>query len=254
MKGTARPILGVLILFAFFSLGCGFIDRIRSSEALAGLNSNSSEAEATRRRPTPRPTFTPTPDYTATPTNTSTPTITPIPTETSTPVPTDTPAATDTPVPTDTPPPAPTQPPAPPPPTATQGPPPPTATPDFPFMIAEQGDRTIQGTNYNAITIYVAAVDQNNTPIGDLKIVGNHSSGLHAESAPTTWNYSTANCLNCNYVKMGNVKFEPGPFIDGTWTVFLADNGGTQLSPAVPLSYGAAPEQWAWDFIIFKKK
>jgi hypothetical protein len=121
--------------------------------------------------------------------------------------------------------------------------------------VAEQGDRTIQGTNYNAITVYAAVVDQNNTPIGDLKIVGDQTpSGLHAESLLTTWNYSTANCLNCNYVKQGNVKFEPGLFIDGTWEVYLADQSGTQLSPKVSLSYGAAPESWVWDFILFRKK
>jgi hypothetical protein len=122
-------------------------------------------------------------------------------------------------------------------------------------MVAEQGDRSIQGTTYNAITIYAAVLDQSNTPIGDLKIVGEQTpSGMRAESPLTTWNYSTANCLNCNYVKQGNVKFEPGPFIDGTWTIYVADQAGTQLSPKVPLSYGSSSEQWVWDFIIFKKK
>ena len=157
MKGTSRPILAALILLAFISLNCGLIDRVRSSQALAGSNSN--EEQATRRRPTPRPTFTLTPAYTATPTHTPTPTITPIPTETPTPVATDTPAATDTPLPTDTPPPTNTRPPAPPQPTPTPAPPAPPPTPDYPFAIAEQGNREFQKTNYNAITVYVAALD-----------------------------------------------------------------------------------------------
>ncbi len=255
MKGTPRPFLAALILFAFFSLSCGLVDRIRSSETLGNLASRSGNAEATRQRPTPRPTFTSTPAYTPTPTNTATPTITPIPTETPTPVATDTPFPTDTPAPTDTPPPPPTRPPAPPADTPTPAPPPPTPTPDFPFAIAEQGNREFQKTTYNGVTVYAAIVDQNNTPLGGIKIVGDHTpTGMHTESPLSTWNYSTANCLNCGYVKQGNVKFEPGPFIDGTWNIYLADEGGTTLSPVVPLSYSTAPEQWVWDFIIFKKK
>jgi hypothetical protein len=247
MRGIKRPILAALILFVILSLGCSLTDRVTSR--VAGLTSN--EEQATRPRPTPRPTFTPTPAYTATPTNTSTPTLTPIPTETPTPVATNTPLPTDTPTPV-----PPTKTPRPVPPTATFTPGPPTATPvpEYPFVVAEQGDRSIQGTNYNAITIYAAIVDANNTPIGDLKLVGDLSSGGHAESPKTTWNWSTVNCLNCNYVKQGNVKFEPGPFVDGTWTIYLADANGTQLSPAVPLSYGSNPGQWVWDFILFKKK
>jgi hypothetical protein len=47
---------------------------------------------------------------------------------------------------------------------------------------------------------------------------------------------------------------EPGSFSDGTWNVYLADEGGAQLSKVVPLSYSTDPNQWVWDFIIFKKK
>lgn len=247
----SRPFLAALILFAFISLGCGLVDRIRSSEAVARLTSGSNQEEATRRRPTPRPTFTPTPAYTATPTHTPTPTITPIPTETPTPVATDTPVSTDTPTPE-----PPTNTPRPVPPTATFTPGPPTDTPmpEYPFVIAEQGNREFQKTNYHGILIIVAAIDQNGTPVGGLKLVGDSTTGLHVESPPTDWSYSAANCLNCNYVKQGNVKFEPGQFIDGTWNIYLADSGGAQLSPTIPLSYSSDPQQWVWDFIILKKK
>lgn len=252
MMGKSRPFVAALVLLAFISLGCGIIDRIRSNDTVARLTSGSNEPEATRRQSTPRPTFTPTPAYTATPTDTPTPTITPIPSETPTPVPTDTPIPTDTPTPE---PPTNTPRPAPPPPTPTEGPPPPTATPDFPFTIVEQGSREFQKTNYNGIVIFAAAVDQNNSPIGDLKLVGNLSPGdQHAESPATTWNWSAANCLGCSYVKQGNVKFEPGPFVDGTWNIYLADGSGNQLSPTVSLSYATDANQWVWDFIIFKKK
>ncbi len=257
MMGNSRHRLAALILLAFFSLSCGLaqpiIDRVKSSKTLARLSSDSSEVEATRRRlPTPRPTFTPTPDYTATPTDTPTPTITPIPTETLTPVPTDTPTSTYTPAPTDTPVPTNTNPPPLPTETFT---PAPTPTPDYLFKIAEQGNREFQKTTHHTITIYVAALDANNVPIGDLKMVGNHvPSGKHAESLPSDWNWSTANCLNCSYVKQGNLKFEPGPYEDGTWNVYLADGSGNQLSETIPLSYSADPQQWVWDFFILQKK
>ncbi len=256
MLGNSRPLLAAFILFAVFSISCSLaqpiIDRVRSSEAVAGLTSTSDEEEPLRRRPTPRPTFTPTPNYTDTPTNTPSPTVTPIPTETPTPVPTNTPLPTNTAAPTNTP--VPTTPAPPPPPTATFTPAP-TPTPDYPYTVVEQGNREFQPTNHHTITIYVAAVDQNNTPIGGLKMIGDHQpSGQHAESPLSDWNWSTANCLNCSYVKQGNLKFEPGLFADGTWEVYLSDSNGTQLSKKISLSYSSDPSTWVWDFLLFKKK
>jgi hypothetical protein len=56
------------------------------------------------------------------------------------------------------------------------------------------------------------------------------------------------------YVKQGNLKFEPpGGFQDGTWTIWLVDGGGTQVSKQVPLSYSSDPNTWAWDFIWFSQ-
>lgn len=256
MMGKPRPWLAALVLFVLFSLSCSLaqpiIQRVKSSRALASLSSDSGQAESTRRRPTPRPTFTPTPNYTATPIDTATPTITPIPSDTLTPVPTETPAPTDTPAPTETPVPTNTSPP--PPPTATFTPAP-TPTPDFPFRIKEQGNREFQKTNYHNITIYVAIVDANNVPIGGLKMVGDHvPSGMHTESPLSDWQWSAANCLGCNYIKQGNLKFEPGPFIDGTWNIYLADGNGTKLSEIIPLSYSSNPDQWVWDFLLLQHK
>lgn len=189
---------------------------------------------------------------------TSVPTLTPspVPEVTATPIP----LPTDTPVPTQ-PPPAPAviqsqpqaQAPAQPPPTDTPAVPTNTPAPTFRFNVKEQGNRTFQKTNYHAITIYVAIVTSGNVPIGGLKVVGDHSSGIHVESAPSDWHWSATNCLDCDYIKFANVKFEPGTFSDGVWNIYVADSAGTKLSPVVPLSYSADPEQWVWDFIIFSE-
>jgi tetratricopeptide (TPR) repeat protein len=128
--------------------------------------------------------------------------------------------------------------------------------PLFPFAVVEQGNREFQKTTDPIITIIVAVVTGNNTPIGGLKIIGDHApSGKHLESAVSSWQYDVVNDVVNGlegYIKQGNVKFEPGVFEDGTWNIYLADENGTQLSPVVSLSYSAAPEQRVWDFIIFK--
>jgi len=211
-----------------------------------------------------RPTFTPTrhpdgspPEAVAAAASDSTllPSANRVPTEVPTPVPTFTPTTapspTNTPTPTNTP--VPTKPP-PPPPTATPAPPTSTPAPSFPFTLAEQGNRVFQKTDYHVITIYVAITTHDNVPIGGLKIVGDHSSGMHKESALSDWNWSVSNCLDCDYVKFGNVKFEPGTFSDGVWNIYVADPQGNQLSPVVPLSYSSDPAQWVWDFLIFRKQ
>ena len=64
---------------------------------------------------------------------------------------------------------------------------------------------------------------------------------------------SAQNCLDCDYIKTGNVKFEPSTFSDGVWSIYVADGQGNQLSPAVPLSYSSDPGQWVWDFVVFRK-
>jgi len=223
--------------------------------------------------PTLRPTFTPTagsgegqavqevlaPDsqsFLPTPGGAATDVPTPVPTLTpsSTPEPTVAPLPSDTPVPTNTPLP-------PPPPAAAAAAaasptePPPPSEPSFPFMMAEQGNREFQKTTYPAITIYVAVVSEGNVPMGGYKVIGDHvPSGLHTESDISTWDWSVVNCLDCDYVKQGNLKFEPGPFMDGIWNIYLADSGGNPQSPVVSLTYSSDPQQWVWDFVIFRRK
>jgi hypothetical protein len=79
--------------------------------------------------------------------------------------------------------------------------------------------------------------------------VGQHSSGIDYKSAASSWQFDALNGLE-GYVKQGNLKFEPpGGFQDGTWTIWLVDSGGQQVSDKVSLSYSSDPSTWAWDFI-----
>jgi hypothetical protein len=205
-------------------------------------------------------TYLPTPGEAATavptPVPTLTPSVTPAPTETAAPIDTPTPIP-PTAAPVVAPPPAPAQPApvvAPAAVAPTSAPPTALPAPAYPFILSEQGNREFQRTNYHVITIYVAVVSAGNIPIGGLKIIGDHvPSGMHAESGVSDWNWSAVNCLDCDYVKQGNVKFEPGTFADGTWNIYVADQNGNRLSANAPLSYSADPAQWVWDFVIFRR-
>jgi hypothetical protein len=199
---------------------------------------------------TPRPTFTSTPNWTPTPTITPTPTNTPIPTDTPTPVPTNTPVPTDTPTPE---PPTATFTPAPP--TATFTPAPPTATPkpSYPFNVHSQGDRTFQGTDFHQIIVYVNITDSNETPLGGFRAIADSSTGMHYESpTESLWEYRHTAVIG-SYIKRYNLKLELGPFIDGSWNIYLIDGAGNQVSPVVTLPYSSDPNQWVWDFVWFMK-
>lgn len=50
------------------------------------------------------------------------------------------------------------------------------------------------------------------------------------------------------------MTFEPGPFIDGIWNVYIVDGGGTQVSPVIAFPYSTDPGQWIWDFVLFQQK
>ena len=267
-QATVDLIATIAFIGLVFLLGSiVFAAYIQSSSA----NDDGQSPIAMQAPPTLRPTFTPTADPnnpSAQPVaeaveavaieNSLLPAAVKPATEVPTAVPTLTPSAlptsTNTPTPTSTP--IPTQPPPipPPPSTATPGPPTPTPAPSFPFTIAETGNRVFQKTNNHAITIYVAITTLDNVPIGGLKVVGDHvPTGIHTESGLSDWSWSATNCLDCDYAKFGNLKFEPGPFSDGVWNIYVADGQGTPLSPTASFSYASDPEQWVWDFIIFRK-
>ncbi len=91
--------------------------------------------------------------------------------------------------------------------------------------------------------------DGNGTPLGGFTVVGEHSSGISYKSLESTWAFDNSSGYG-GYIKQGNLKFEPpGGFQDGTWTVYVIDGGGTQMSDKLPLSYSSNPEQWVWDFV-----
>lgn len=236
---------GILLLVG--GMGCSLSRRVASRLAL--------EPTATMAPTmTLRPTFTATPDWTPTPTITPTPTNTPIPTETPTPVPTDTPTpvpATDTPVPTATFTPGP--------PTATFTPAPPTATPapSYPFFVEGStldGHRDFTHTTNNFTLIFVEILDSGkNIPLGGYKVVGDSTTGLHYESAESCWDFCGMTPPG-GYAKVANVKFEPGPFIDGAWSIYVVDGGGKQVSPVVTFPYSTNPDQWVWDHVLFRKR
>lgn len=140
--------------------------------------------------------------------------------------------------------------------TPTPMPAPPTAipAPSYPFAVTETGNRAFQKTTVQTLVIYVSVVSEGNIPLGGYKIIGDQvPSGQHIESALSTWNWSVVNCLDCSYMKQGNLKFEPGPIADGVWNIYLADENGQPVSPVHTFSYSSAPDQWVWDFILFRR-
>ncbi len=230
-KQKVPLLISILVLFG---LGCGLAQPVQD-----GLSSIAQPAE------TATPTFTPRPTFTATPAPTDTPTLTFTPSPTLTPIPTNTPAPTDTPIPTDTfTPSPPTNTPVP---TATFTPEPPTITPtpSYPFKVVE-GPAYFQTTN-SWLVILIAATDGNNVPIGNLKVVGDHSpSGLHHESGETCFDFCKYSGL-AGTVKWGNVSFEPPRYETGVWNLYLVDGAGNQVSDLI--SVGVDFNSPGWYFI-----
>ena len=191
---------------------------------------------------TPRPTFTPTPEGTATPTVTLTqlPTNTPLPTDTPTitPTPSDTPlptaTITDTPLPTNTP--------RPPPPTPTPGPPTATPTPTYPYKVVE-GPVGFP-TNNSWLTIFVGITAGDNTPIGGLRVIGDHApSGTHWESDVSCFDFCKISGIAGN-VKFGNVTFEPPAYETGLWNLYIVDGGGARVSNNIPINIDVNSKSW----------
>lgn len=83
--------------------------------------------------------------------------------------------------------------------------------------------------------------------------MGDSTDGGHWESGESCWDWCKSTPPG-GYAKAANVTFEPGPFIDGIWNVYIADGGGTQVSPVIALPYSTDPGQWIWDFVLFQQK
>ena len=128
-----------------------------------------------------------------------------------------------------------------------------TPTPSFPFYVADQSNREFTRTNNPVIIIYVEILDANGTPLGGYRVIGDSTTGQHWESGESCWEWCKTTGTG-GYAKVANVTFEPGPFIDGAWNIYLVDGAGNQVSPVVSFPYSTDPNQWVWDHILFKKK
>ncbi len=204
--------------------------------------STNTPSPTSRPTETPRPTHTTTATATPSPTNTTTPTKTP--TQTKTPTPTKTPSPTATTPPTATP-------------TATLIPSPtaipsPTLTPrpTYDFMLAEFYNSP---TSNPFLMVYVAIVDPNEIPIGDMQVIGTRlDTGQTFASPLSTWHYEGYNAPS-EHIKSGNVKFEPpGGFVSTQWVLHLVDAHGQRQSEDIPFEVDQANKQWY--FIKLRRK
>lgn len=126
-------------------------------------------------------------------------------------------------------------------------------------VTADSGYDFLLGEFYNSPTtnsilvIYVAIVDPNEIPIGDIKVVGTRlDHNLTYDSPLSTWHYEGYNAPG-EVVKSGNVKFEPPSGMETTnWVLHLEDPNGKRLSEDVPFDTDSDNKQWY--FIKFKRK
>jgi len=119
--------------------------------------------------------------------------------------------------------------------------------------VADQSNRELTPTTNPWAEVYVEILNAAGTPLGGYRVVGDSTDGKHWVSNESCWDWCTHTPTG-GYAKVANVKFEPGSFIDGAWNIYLVDGGGTQVSPVVTLPYSTDPNQWYWDFILFKQK
>jgi hypothetical protein len=120
----------------------------------------------------------------------------------------------------------------------------------YDFLLAE----FFNSPTTNAIlVIYVAIVDPNEIPIGDIKVVGTRlDHNLTYESPLSTWHFEGYNAPG-EVIKSGNVKFEPPSGMETTnWVLHLEDPSGRRLSEDVPFNTDVNNKQWY--FIKFKRK
>jgi hypothetical protein len=193
-------------------------------------------------KPTNTNTSTPIPTNTPTTTPTDTPTVTPLPTDTTTPTntptsipPTDTPIPpTDTPIPT-LPPPTPTDTP-----TLT-----PTPQPAYKFKILEQD---VFPTNHADFDVYIAITDEDNHPLGNYRVIANHTSGLQVESQVSVDRWSENS--GAMWYKGANLKFQ---FLDsstGVWNLQLVDEANQPMAPPAELAFDVANPTWY--FLLYR--
>jgi hypothetical protein len=108
-------------------------------------------------------------------------------------------------------------------------------------------------TTNSFMVMYVAIVDANNVPIGDMKVVGTRlDHNLTYQSPLSTWYFEGYNAPG-EVQKSGNVKFEPPGGIETTkWIVRLEDANGARLSEDIPFNTDQNDKQWY--FLMFRRK
>ncbi|MBN1217436.1 MAG: hypothetical protein JXM69_00790 [Anaerolineae bacterium] len=108
-------------------------------------------------------------------------------------------------------------------------------------------------TTNSFLVIYVAIVDANEIPIGDMRIVGTRlDHNLIYESPLSTWYFEGYNAPG-QVIKTGNVKFEPPGGIETTsWVLHLEDAQGNRHSAEIPFDTAEHAKQWY--FIKLKRK
>jgi hypothetical protein len=101
--------------------------------------------------------------------------------------------------------------------------------------------------------MYVAIVDANDIPIGDLKIVGTRlDHNLTYESPLSKWHFEGYNAP-AHVIKSGNVKFEPPGGIEATkWIIHLENAQGQRLSDDIP--FETNPNDKQWYFVKLRRK
>jgi hypothetical protein len=130
----------------------------------------------------------------------------------------------------------------------------PVATPEpesgYDFLLAEFYNSP---TTNSFLVIYVAIVDANEIPIGDMKVVGTRlDHNLTYGSPLSTWHYEGYNAPG-EVIKSGNVKFEPPSGMETTsWVLHLEDANGVHQSEDVPFNTDQNDKQWY--FIKFKRR
>lgn len=107
-------------------------------------------------------------------------------------------------------------------------------------------------TTNNFLMVYVAVVDPQDIPIGDMKVVGTRlDQNLTYESPLTKWHYEGYSAPG-EVVKSGNTKFEPPGGIETTdWVLHLEDSHGSRQSEDI--SFHADAENKQWYFIKLRR-
>jgi hypothetical protein len=118
----------------------------------------------------------------------------------------------------------------------------PPPMPAYDFLLAEFFNSP---TTNSFMMVYVAIVDPQEIPIGDMKIIGTRlDQNLTYESPLSKWHYEGYSAPG-EVVKSGNVKFEPPGGLETTdWVLHLEDSHGNRQSEDIPFHVDAENKQW----------